>query len=326
MANWDPDRSVLIWNPAARGGELGRRMRSLEPLLREALGAIHFVPTTLNRQGGATVAQVLEEMPQVDTLLVAGGDGTFSTVCAGLLDVRGVRAADVRIGLIPMGTGGDFRRMLCDADTLSLEERVRRLPCASEALIDAGRLEREGEAERPMRWFVNSLNFGLGGEVGIAVNQSSKRWGSRLSFVLPILRKGLAYPPPLLRFTPEGRAPIVVRTNNAYAGNGVWCAGGAQPTPEALLDDGLMDVVLPSAPPTLASVSMLMDLYQGGLEQRADTMTFRTSRLLVESLDDPVRVDADGEDAGWLPLRVTMVPAVLRVLDLSSRFLSSSGR
>ena len=105
-----------------------------------------------------------------------GGDGTISEVVDGLV-AAGQHHGE--LGIIPRGTGGDFRR------GLGLPEQIwpggpppakARRP----SVIDVGRVGFVGHDGSPAtRSFVNVASFGFSADVATRANRSSKRLGAK---------------------------------------------------------------------------------------------------------------------------------------------------
>src|SRR5215218_4315045 len=113
---------LVIVNPASAGGATGRAWASLASELRTHFGA--FAVEFTGRGGDA--AEIALRGARAGRLVIAcGGDGTISEVANGILR----SGAGAELGVLPSGTGGDFRR------TLGVPSRA----------ADAARALREGE-------------------------------------------------------------------------------------------------------------------------------------------------------------------------------------
>src|SRR4029077_2406452 len=98
------------------------------------------------------------------------------------------------LGLLPLGTGGDFRRTL--GLPLTLEDAAINFTQRKLRLIDVGRIQMQGLDGQPYsRPFVNIADAGIGGVVVERVNNTSKVLGGRVSFQYASLRVLLSYQP-----------------------------------------------------------------------------------------------------------------------------------
>jgi len=120
-------RVALIVNPTAGSGSAGR----VAPTIQRALErrGVEVTPCPTARPGDATRLASESRSRGFDCTVVVGGDGTLNEVCQAYLDERGRPLAGPPLGVIPSGTGGDFRKTL-DLDT-DLEHSVERLGLAA---------------------------------------------------------------------------------------------------------------------------------------------------------------------------------------------------
>ena len=101
-------RTLVIVNPHSRGGVTGRRWQALERRLREVLGALEVEPTRRARDAERIAREGVRA--GIERLVVVGGDGTLGEVATGLLSAG--LGGYAELGLLPLGTGGDFSRTL----------------------------------------------------------------------------------------------------------------------------------------------------------------------------------------------------------------------
>src|SRR5207245_4129849 len=133
-------------------------------------------------------------------IIACGGDGTISEVANGILESN----KEAELGILPSGTGGDFRR------TLRLPAKAaaaaRALRDGRTRLIDAGRVILfNDEGERETRFFVNVASFGMSTAVlerqrsGDAKNWvpwfGSRKIGSKLAYVAATVQTTFASAP-----------------------------------------------------------------------------------------------------------------------------------
>lgn len=316
--SWDPATTAAVVNPAAAGGRVGRLWGDLAPRLREHLGDIRFELTT-GVGDGIRLAEALVR-DGARTVLSLGGDGTNSEV------VNGIMATDpepgsVRLGLLPSGTGGDFRRLL--RHPTSAVEAAAALPTAQAHPIDVGSVDFETDDGQPgTRWFLNISACGLSGTTVRIVNRGSKRLGGRLTFYLGALRGVLAYRAPLARVLVDGELVSEQRINNAVVCNGRYAGGGMLFAPDARLADGALDLVLFGAVPWWRTLMLSGAIYSGGHVKQSHVTVHRGSEIRVEPVSGPAALlDVDGESPGRAPARYRVHPAALELLDVDPCYL-----
>src|SRR3712207_1382739 len=233
---------LVIVNPASASGATGRAWPAIASELRTHFGAFAVAFTG---RGGEAV-EIAERESRAGRLVIAcGGDGTISEVANGIL--RANNGAE--LGVLPSGTGGDFRR------TLEIPSRAadaaRRLREGKTRALDAGRVTFfNSRGEEESRFFVNVASFGMGGEVIRRVKSreglpagAARLLGGKLSFAAAALKSALTFDKPSVRVSVDGGAESQLTVANFCVANARYFGGGMKIAPNAKLDDGLFDVV-----------------------------------------------------------------------------------
>lgn len=302
---WHPERVVAIVNPAAAGGRVGRRWAQYEPALIERLGPVRFVHTQAPDDAIRLARDAVHD--GADVVLSLGGDGTHGAVAAGLYAAGGLPT----LGILPAGTGGDFRRVLTHGEDLLTSAAA--LPTASATTIDLGRV-RFGDQEQV---FLNLAGFGMAGQIVRLANASSKRMGGRLTFLWCTLRAFMRFRPPTVRLIVDGADRGAHRIFSVIVANARYAGGGMHLAPGARLDDGLLDVVVLPKRPFWRALPTVPGLYSGGHLEADDVLHWRAREVRVEPVQGgPALLDIDGESPGAVPAHFEICPGAIRLLDL----------
>jgi YegS/Rv2252/BmrU family lipid kinase len=288
----------VIVNPQSRGGATGRRWADVERRLRNALGPLEIEATRGPRDAGRIAQEGVRT--GVERLVVAGGDGTLAEVVTGLL--AGGLGGDVQIGLLPLGTGGDFARTL--GISRDLDGAIAALATGTPRVVDAGRVSfRDPSGREDRSWFLNATSFGVSGLVVELVNRAPKALGGRVSFLIGTLRALARY-----------RCPSVALA----AANGQYFGGGMRVAPGARLDDGLLDVVVVPELGKARLLAKLPTIYRGEHLRDPATQLRRGRVLEAEASAGVARLDVDGEPLGTLPVRIEILPGALTLIGCAS--------
>ena len=303
-------RVALLVNPAAGGGA-GRRRA---PALARALSRAGASAELLETRGPGDARRIVEECRRaaVDVIAVAGGDGTLNEVCQAYLDRDGQPVAGPPLALLPIGTGGDFRRTIGAAE--DLDRAVERVLSAEPRAFDLGVLRLTTLAgATDVRAFLNIASFGLAGLTDRIVNTGPKWLGGRAAFYLATVRALATWRNPLVRVRVDGvpwlESPVV----NVMIANGRYFGGGMKIAPEADPADGRFDVVAIGDLGRLQTLGLTRAVYAGThLARRQITAT---RGIAVEAhaavASDVVLIDMDGETPGRLPLSATVAPGAI---------------
>ena len=191
--------TVIIANPAAAAGRVGRERDSLHARIEAVLGPCRFVETRESRHAIDLAREAVAS--GATRVLSLGGDGTHHEVVNGILsDARGEA---VIFGILPAGTGGDLRRTL---GVMTFEAALEALKNRPPRKVDVGVAEfTDASGIAVTERFVNLASCGMSGLVDRLVNASSKRFGGAASFVLGALRAMAEYRPARVHVTADGR-------------------------------------------------------------------------------------------------------------------------
>jgi diacylglycerol kinase (ATP) len=299
----------VIVNPRSRNGATGRRWKALQAGLRGALGRFDVEHTRAPRDAARIAREGVRA--GIERVIVVGGDGTVNEVVNGLLAAE--LAGYAELGVLPLGTGGDFARSL--GIPRGLEGAVALLAQGKLRQIDAGRISYLDAASRKTSaYFANVASLGISGLTDQLVNRATKRFGGRVSFLIGAVKAIARHRSEHVTLRVDGEvvhdAPLVL----AAAANGRYFGGGMSIAPEARLDDGLLDVVLI---PDLSKRTLLskLPLIYSGKHLDDPVCSFRRGRVIeAEAAPGSVLLDIDGEALGTLPARVEVVPSALSVI------------
>ncbi|GAC1578023.1 MAG: diacylglycerol kinase family lipid kinase [Candidatus Dormibacteria bacterium] len=301
-------KTVFVVNPASGNGTTGKRWDEVSGRIL-GLGVEHEALMT-HVPGDATrlAARAIEE--GADTVVAVGGDGTINEVANGFF-LDGVDPTAAALAVLPMGTGGDFRRTVGIPE--DFEGAIAVLKSRHLRLVDVGRIEMIGLDGAPLvRHFVNIADAGIGGVVVERVNRSNKRLGGRISFQYAAMSTLLTYrPQQVVVESREGR--FEGPAQNVVVANGQYFGGSMHVAPRAVPDDGVFDIVVFGNIARFEALRSINDIYSAKHLQNPKVTTWQSTEVKVSS-NERVLVDVDGEMSGVLPAVFRVVPGALRLV------------
>ena len=313
-------RTLVIVNPNACGGNALAVYKSIEGRMAGWFGdltvAISEKPEDVGRHVDAA-AQV-----GLDLVIAVGGDGTNHSVVNALAERPGLAAA---FGSLPVGTGTDWSRALevSPDPKAAVDWLVRARP----VLCDLGRVEYLDmqKGGRPAkRFFLNISSAGVSGDIVARVNRLRRR--TSLTFLRTTVAALFKYRPQRITVECngsgfyEGPSYLLAVANGRFFGRGMWVA------PNALIDDGLFDVVLVEGMPRRRILLALRTVFSGRHLLRKDVHHRTAASVRVHSADGPLSLEFDGEEGRGQDLQYTVSPGALKVLmpPSTARILSTS--
>jgi len=294
-----PGRLGLIVNPTS-GKNTGARIGSEALTLLRAAGADILDLSAADSRSAMEQGRAAVASGAVDRIVVAGGDGMVhlgANLCAG---------TGVPLGVIAAGTGNDIAREL-GLPVRDAAKAVERILAGGTRAVDAARhTTPTGEH----RWFVGVLAAGF----DAVVNERANHWRwpkGPMRYNLAILREL-----PVFRAIPyvlelDGRR-IETEAMLVAVGNGPSYGGGMRVTPDAVFDDGLLDVLLLRRISTPEFLRVFPKVFRGAHVSHPAVEVLRARTVRLEATG--IVSYADGERFVPLPMTMEVVPGALTVL------------
>lgn len=284
-------RAHLIVNPSS-GTD---RAVGMLPLMQSRLGGLFqdllvTVTAAADDLQAAAARTVAEDFAAV---YVAGGDGTLNGVLRGVLAANPARA--IPIGVIPFGTGNDFSKALGLGD--EPEAALDRLVDPHVVPVDVGVMN-----DRP---FINASAGGLIAEASGAVTPALKDIAGKVAYLIGGARALFSAEPLSLRLLvaaaggTKGPARELLPAGQSAVQlfavcNAPFIGGGHAIAPDALIDDGLLDVIVVPRMPFVELLATLQRVAASGDPGRGDVLSFRSAAFDL-IFDRRARVNVDGE-------------------------------
>ena len=289
-----PSREIaLLTNPTAGKGR-ARKVR--ERALARLRGAGLTVRDLQGRDAGESLTLARQCVADgVDALVVCGGDGMVH------LAVQAVADSATRLGIVPAGTGNDVARYF-DIPRKDTDAAVDRVLAGRTRTVD---LARSGS-----QYFVTVLAAGFDAIVNERANRMTWPKG-QMRYSIATLAELRVFAPLPYTLQLDDRQ-ITLEAMLVAVGNGPSFGGGLRITEGAVLDDGLLDVVIikPISKPDL--VRTYPKLFKGTHVHHPQYEHHLVRSVTVAA---PGIVSyADGERFGPLPLTVECAPGALTVL------------
>jgi YegS/Rv2252/BmrU family lipid kinase len=294
-----PPPACLIVNPAAGGGKAGR----LAPAVTQALGD-HGLSVRREDTRDLDHARELglEAARAGETVLALSGDGMLGAIADALRAVPGAI-----LGVLPGGRGNDFARVLgIPEDAVAA--------CATIAAgvprpIDLGLVEAGGVS----RAFIGIASLGFDSEANRIANEAPAWLGGQV-YAYAALRALMSWRPARLEIEldPPGERHSFTGYTVAAANSRAY-GGGMRMAPEALLDDGLLEVIAVEHVGKASFLANLPKVFAGTHVELPSVRVFRAREVAIGA-DRPFTAYADGDPIGELPLRVSALRGAISMI------------
>lgn len=240
--------------------------------------------------------EIAFSLPLGCRIYVVGGDGTAHEVINGM-------NFENELAIIPVGTGNDFARMY--VDKTSIVDILEKTIYGSAKRVDIGKVNDI--------YFLNCLNIGVDARVNVGVNGLRNRWFPRkLVYIWFAIVEVIKDQKEILTFRYKDKKyknDIILITIM----NGKWYGGGFKSAPNAILDDGYLDVCEVDYIPR-HKVFPLLSVYMKGNHEDLDIVkTYRIKNLIIDS-ERPFIYGCDGELYQAKQLTVEIQESMLKLV------------
>ncbi len=302
------EKVYVILNPAARAGNGKRLKAKLIPLLEHYYENNFKLLETTQPGDGIRLSKIAAEN-NASLIIAVGGDGTIHEVVNGLIASSQLNES-CRLGIINYGSGGDFSKTI--KLPKGLKDQLELINSTLPQSIDLGLLEcLDPDGNSIRRFFINECQIGIGGAVVSKVNNTHKFFGGTVAFTLVALSHLFHY----FSRNYQIRTIDLDQTNlllGIVAGNGKYCGGGMQLTPDARLNDGLIDILLIHKMNILNRLIKFSKIFSGNPVPSKFLTRFKTSQIAIHTNSDSW-IEADGELIGKPPCKISVRPNAVKI-------------
>ncbi len=290
---------LVLLNPHAGGGRALRFEPDIRARIRTDHPGVRFVVT----ESIQAAHELIGDTGSDARIVLVGGDGTVNRMLPAL--IRGER----KLAIVPMGSGNDIARAL-GLHKLTWQEALAHAITAPASRVDVGHVEFDDRTVP----FLASCTSGFDSAVALrALN--GPRWLRGLPrYVLATLRELAAFRTWSLTVHSNGKPLRAGVALFASALNTPTFGSGIPITPQASINDGLLDLIIAGRFTRLSTLIMLPKLMIGRHlpDARIHTSTFTEMQIDAQP---SVPLAVDGEYIGeTLSLRVRVMPAALCVV------------
>jgi YegS/Rv2252/BmrU family lipid kinase len=308
--------TLVIVNPASASGATGRAWPGIASDLATHFGG--FKVEFTKASGDGTRLAIVGAEKGYDLIVACGGDGTVNEVANGILN----SGQDVVLGIIPSGTGGDFRRTL-DIPNRAIDA-AQILRTGKTIKMDVGRARFTGRnGEKIERYFLGIASFGLSGDVITRAKRERPEWmpampgnaDGKIAYARAAVESVLAQRTIEAMVQIDDGRERRLRLTNLCVANARYFGGGMRIAPDAKITDGQFDVVSIGDLGAARIFTNAHRLLRGTHLSMDDVHHVLARRVEARSLAgaEPILLDIDGELPGHLPASFEMVPAALRI-------------
>ncbi len=327
------DNVDKIWyavvNPNAGSGKTVTEWPKAETILKE--NRVEYEYRTTWSRGAAAEITVRACEAGYRRFLAVGGDGTVHEVLEGIvrfIEMSSVAAtfdggallpslSDFTLAVVPVGSGNDWIRTLgVPKDPVGIVRLMKKEHFGKQDVFRITGLDNETSTD-VVSCMANIGGVGFDANVCHRVNFEKNSGKSGKVLYLKVLISNVLHCKPFrCRVIADGRKVFEGDTLSIAMGVGKYSGGGMMQVPDAVMDDGLLDVTIIPVLPIFKIIRAVPTLFSGKLlSSNPELISSRCSTLRIEPLDGlGALVEVDGEVIGNIPINVERLPGQLNVL------------
>ncbi len=294
-------KHIFIINPAAGKG------KSLEliPYIQECFKDKEndeFIIEMTKHPGHAEAIAKMYSVAEECRIYSVGGDGTVNEI------VNGLAGTPASLGIIPTGSGNDFIRSLNIAPDIlnDIKTLISQTINGTVKTIDFAKVNE--------KYFINISSIGFDANVVFNADKFKKKPGitGSMAYLLSIIYTVFKHKISKIRVDIDGKKLNIDALLVAVA-NGKYYGGGMMPAPDAVLDDGLMDICMVSEVSRIKILNLFPKYMKGKHSVINEVSFYKGKRLLIDS-DEDLCVNIDGEIISASSVKFEIVEAGIKII------------
>ena len=300
----------VVVNPTSGGGKGLTDFPHISKLLRD--NNIQHEAVFTEHKHHATALTVHAINSGYRHIIVVGGDGTLHEVVNGLFIQKCTEPKEITIAVISAGTGNDWIRMFGIPTRYS--EAIRAIKEGCTFLQDVAEVEYEESKYRQTRYMANVAGLGFDAAV-IKRTISSKAKGvlGRGGYLWCLVRSFFSHKSTGVKIWIDDRLVFNDLLFSIAIGVGKYNGGGIQQLPDAVADDGILDVTLIRPVHWWHVVFRLRRLFNGTIYSIGHVTHARGKKIHIESSPE-MPLEIDGELYSGTPVELRVKHREVRVI------------
>ncbi len=288
-------RVLVIVNPLAGRGKALRLLPNIKRWFSQSSHDFHYEITNTPEEMRSKIMTASAE--GIEVILLSGGDGTVHHALPAIAETG------LPLGFLPSGRGNDFAR------NMGLPVDLKRI-CSFFSKPSFRQVDLPNINQKTP--FVAIAYVGFDSEVNRLANHHQGYWGGTLGYVICVLKALKHFKPFEIKITIDdyhwrGRVMMVSIANAPFYG------GGMKIAPQAIMDDGKLDICIVKEIPKLELLWQFPKVFKGTHVTHPNIMMVSGKKIKLSS-EEERELFADGEYAGKLPVECTIGHRTIRVL------------
>lgn len=303
----DNEKWLVIVNPKASIGKAEKDWPQIKQILINEGIAFDFFIT--EHQGHA-IELVRDNITEKGyrKIISVGGDGTNNEVINGIFTQQRFPTEEITMGVIPMGTGNDWRRTF--GFDIDYQKNAKIIKAGNLFKHDIGKVTYYNHGNPQVRYFLNAAGTGLDEAVCQSTNAMKQQGkGGAARYMISVAKCLFGYDCVRVQLEVDDQLVFDDKALSLSLGNGRFNGGGMMMMPKAIPNDGLFDITVirkVGLPKFAANISKI---YDGTfIKKLKEVSTFRGKKIRIVSIPaHSINLETEGESLTNSPFDFEML-------------------
>lgn len=305
---------LVIVNPKASIGKAEKDWPKIKQILINEGIAFDFIITEHQGHAIELVRDNITEKGYKKVISI-GGDGTNNEVINGIFTQKRFPTEQITMGIIPMGTGNDWRRTF--GFDIDYQKNVKIIKAGKLFRHDVGKVTYYNHGDPQMRYFLNAAGTGLDEVVCKTTNiMKSQGKGGAPRYMLNVAKCLFNYDCVHVQLIVDDQLVLDEEILSLSVGNCRYCGGGMMMMPKAIPNDGLLDITAIRKVGLPKFAANVTKIYDGTfINKMKEVSTFRGKKIRIVSIPaHSLTLETEGENLTNSPFDFEMIPQSINMV------------
>jgi len=246
--------------------------------------------------------------------IIIGGDGSLNELVNGIYNQTTIAAGEIITAHISLGTGNDWHK----THNLPVDSKlmIEKIKAGNSSVQDVGMVRYMDREQIKTNYFVNVAGMGFDAIVvkNTSQKKSLKKPRSKFSYLYSLFHSLLSYSCMNVSIRVDGQEVFHGSLFSVNVGIGKYNGGGMMQLPEAIPDDGLLDITIFRKMSKIKVLANVKRLYDGSFKTLPEVSLFKGTEITIES-ERNVWLECDGEMLGHSPARFAILSSGFRFVN-----------
>ena len=298
---------LVVVNPKASIGKAGKDWPQIKQLLINEGIEFDALITQHPRHAIDLVRDNITEKGYKKIISV-GGDGTNNEVINGIFTQNRFPTEEITMGIIPIGTGNDWRRTF--GFDIDHQENVRILKAGCTFKHDIGKVTYYNHGDPQVRYFLNGAGTGLDEAVCNSTNaMKAQGKGGAARYMMSVVKCLWNFDCVHIQLEVDDQLVLDDEILSLSVGNCRFNGGGMMMMPEAIPNDGIFDITVIRKVGMAKFAANVSNLYDGTFTKKMkEVSTFRGRKIRIISIPaHSLLLETEGETLTNSPFDFVML-------------------